>query len=730
MRWLPFRREISLVIDKRVERFREKREQPDIHDETHRAISEQLAQIENRTYLWVSLIFPELDKNVGSSQGTLLKVIRTIPSTVQEAYERILSFSKSPRKARKLLHFVLAAQRPLTLGEMNTALAHIENCISADDLELEPEPTFRETVKELCGLFVSVSDSRIYLIHQTAREILLGSNSKKPVPNAKDIWMHSMDLSTSHFELAKTCLLYLHLSELIGRDPPMSDQNVRRQALRSYSREHWRFHVLNSDPEALKSLMNLMLSMTTPGSQAFKNWTTKLGIRTRFRRPSSDYVDLQDIVHMDQLSVAVTLKLRSLVSFLLEREEQSIEEDFLDQAAVCAIRSCPDIFYLFWDNGLDLEAQLNQSRSFLHEAAEHERIEIAQRLIEAGAAVNREDGDLREPLYFAVRRRSVAMLSLLIEEGARVNHKDIKGETVLHEAVRLRSLEMTAYMLKHGAEAGSSDCKGRTALVYAAEASDRDLTSLLIEHGAQGDSKDQYGRTPLSYAAEALEDSIVADLIQKGAQVDMKCKKMRTPLSYAAEFCTDSIIKTLIKNGAAVDSSDWRSNTPLMYAAINMKTASAFVSSLQPELCMIPCLFDIQDAIKLLLDMGANPVTLNDDGDSPLSMLEKGNFKHRCCPDHESHTEEEIEAAKAEIKGLLKLHGSGETKSPTSSDTLSQVVDRLTEKLIEIANNSMGVEPREYQIAIKSSVQLFHNWKLHPTVVSIASQYERRSNRK
>ena len=101
--------EISLVIDKKVERSREKRRQWNRCDEAHHAISNQMARIENRTYLWVSFIFAELDKNARSTKNTQLQVIEAIPSSLQEAYERILSYSTDGAKAKKLLHFVLAA---------------------------------------------------------------------------------------------------------------------------------------------------------------------------------------------------------------------------------------------------------------------------------------------------------------------------------------------------------------------------------------------------------------------------------------------------------------------------------------------------------------------------------------------------------------------------------------------------------------------------------------------
>ena len=831
-------KEISLVIAKKITKFREKRQQSNIHDETHLAISGQLSQIENRTYLWVCLIFPELDRNARSSQSTLLQIIKTIPSTVQEAYERILSSSTNPMKAKMLLHLVLAAQRPLSLREMNTALAITEECSSADDLDLEPEPTFRDAVRDLCGLFISVSDSKIYLIHQTAREFLLARNLKeKPIPNSKERWMYSMDLRISHLELAKKCLLYLHLSGLesepgrhmsyfdseeiepgeivseanseevepreivsdadseeielgesvsdtyfgemepgevvseadseeiepreimsdadseeIGRDlihSPISDEAFQRYALRAYSAKYWRLHVLQSNSVAVDSLMSLMLSITTRGSLAFENWTLNW-IEENYIEgmTSSFHLTFREFVRMDQLSLAVTFRLIPVVTFLLKRGQPPIEDkSVVDRAATCAIWSCPDVFHMFLHKGLDLEAQAYR-KSFLHEAAAHERVEAAQLLIEAGAAVNREDRDLREPLYFAARSGSQAMLSLLIESGARINHKDKKGETVLYPAIRTDDLETITYLLEHGAEyevqnklgetpllqtmkysiaellisygakIDSSDCEGRSPLSYAAASNQyRDLISLLIDHGAQVDSRDRNGRTPFSYAVSYRrhgDSAIAAFLIEQGAQIETICNEMRTPLSHAAEHCLTLRLIFLIENGAAVNSSDWNGNTPLIWAAQAMADR------------MLP-IFHIRDTIDLLLHKGANPITVNEDGESSLLILERlGPHRRISRWNIESKaTKEKCEATKAEIKGLLRRYGAGETKSPTSSDTLSQVVALLTVNLIEIVTNVAVIEPRDHQRAVSSSAQLFRGWKLHSTVASVTLQDNR-----
>lgn len=203
--------EIGLVVEEKVKQFNNLRRRKGIDDDTHIEILNHLNGIENRTYLWVSLIFPELERHAGLSRKKLLAVIHTVPTTVDEAYEKILAHSNDYEVARKMLHIVVAAHRPLTLAEMNIALAIRPNHCRTEELDLEPDVSFRVTVRELCGLFVSIRDSKIHLIHQTAKEFLMGVGLEGLTLGLGSPWKSSFDPHSSELVLAKACIFYLSL---------------------------------------------------------------------------------------------------------------------------------------------------------------------------------------------------------------------------------------------------------------------------------------------------------------------------------------------------------------------------------------------------------------------------------------------------------------------------------------------------------------------------------------
>jgi hypothetical protein len=126
-----------------------------------------------------------IEQSIDIDRAGIVEAISYLPQTVNEAYNRILSKSCNPRIAKKILHIVVTAARPLTLREMNLALALKKTDQSYGDLDLRPEERFRNDVRDFCGLFVTIIDSRIYLLHQTAKEFLVQNDTMNPPKNSQ-----------------------------------------------------------------------------------------------------------------------------------------------------------------------------------------------------------------------------------------------------------------------------------------------------------------------------------------------------------------------------------------------------------------------------------------------------------------------------------------------------------------------------------------------------------------
>ncbi|KAF2147969.1 purine and uridine phosphorylase, partial [Myriangium duriaei CBS 260.36] len=167
------REEINLVINVRVEQLCR---ESDMSATMRKSLLRRLLGIEHRTYLWLHLAIQDIRAtmdDIDPKQDPL----DFVPQSIAEAYQKVLE--RIPHRqydqARKVLQIVVGAQRPLTVDEMATALgiALRPKSNSIEEARLSPR-RLKERLSSQCGLFIFIKQSKIYLIHQTAKEFLLG----------------------------------------------------------------------------------------------------------------------------------------------------------------------------------------------------------------------------------------------------------------------------------------------------------------------------------------------------------------------------------------------------------------------------------------------------------------------------------------------------------------------------------------------------------------------------
>ena len=164
-----------------------------------------------------------------------------LPSEVSEAYEKILQRSNNELHTQTLLEIVLAAARPLTLDEANVALTMALkkgrfDSYAALESSMWPRGKFENMVKDLCGHFISVHESTLSFIHQTAREFLIH-------PEKKGRWQGRLDMSKAHGRMAMICMEYL---SYVDEPIPVSED---RMPLAQYSAQYWTDHAKAAETE-------------------------------------------------------------------------------------------------------------------------------------------------------------------------------------------------------------------------------------------------------------------------------------------------------------------------------------------------------------------------------------------------------------------------------------------------------------------------------------------------
>lgn len=200
------------------------------------------------------------------------KAILTLPHTVDDACEKILSRSPNKEKTERLLHIIFAAVRPLDGQELNIALAIEDDHRSLEDLDLENQLRFEKSVRNLCGLFVNIVDQRVYLIHDTAKEFLTATDQV-----SAQGWKCSLQPAKSQLTIARTCMTFLMFP--VFEQPGSSDHRSDiTRALKNeyftYSACFWPTHFHRVQGIASSKMLELAIAMCDVSSHHFKSGLT------------------------------------------------------------------------------------------------------------------------------------------------------------------------------------------------------------------------------------------------------------------------------------------------------------------------------------------------------------------------------------------------------------------------------------------------------------------------
>ncbi|KAF5870288.1 putative sex-determining protein fem-1 protein [Botrytis fragariae] len=193
--------EINLVIDAEVGKLR-------LSLKADTRLRSRLKDIEHRTYLWLHLIMDTkcLRAKASRQSKTFERILDAeLPSTIDVTYEVILNKSPDKKEATKLLHIVICAERPLALDGVNITFnvdESYDGSPSFEDIELEDPELFPKRIRDICGLFVSISDSR------TAKEFLIAKDSNLAATGLK----HSLHPYDSQSVLTQICVSYIYFN--------------------------------------------------------------------------------------------------------------------------------------------------------------------------------------------------------------------------------------------------------------------------------------------------------------------------------------------------------------------------------------------------------------------------------------------------------------------------------------------------------------------------------------
>ena len=247
------------------------------------------------------------------------------------------------------------------------------------------------------------------------------------------------------------------------------------------------------------------------------------------------------------------------------------------------------------------------------------------------------------PLSIAVKAGLLDIAKLLVKNGAEVNQANNDNETLLHwAAIRGHSKVVELLLQQEDIKVNATDkTTGSTPLHIAAGNSHLNIVELLVKHKQiHLNATDKYGRTPLHIAAQNGHLEVAELLLKNGANIN---QSIITSIISQGGVCGNekkalqifSIVIDNIKNSAATNIDlDKMLNIVVKSLAgkmritgeRNKKMTSTFIDKLKEHDVNLDIAFlkavknrESKEA-KILLDNGANPFCIDQDGNNALMI--------------------------------------------------------------------------------------------------------------
>jgi ankyrin repeat protein len=472
--------------------------------------------------------------------------LKSLPLGLKDLYQRIVDElgtqnAGNTTTARQMLRWASFAERPLTVGEFQDAMAvsKAEFLISKEYLAThrhQPLELMPNWIATRCGNLLEIrkrdisrsakSSDIVQLLHQTVREFLIQSDKPGPL-NISEL-QNDTGITTA-------CIHYvmLSLSNEVIPDNIRSRKDVRYWTPEDY----WLFvsHLLdrpllsyaltflpqylndcntekNNTGEALKLyLRHIHDEPLAPSWSFLASWAERL--------PKGFSIE----IHSNS-SHAIHFRIATLVTAARYGYIEVVK-------SLVAVRTSINAFD-HKNNAFALEA-----------AARSGHDEIVIYLAELGAS---STGALQGAVSIGNER----IVKLLLDRGVDAGAQYQDGETVLHRAVVNGYAEVVILLLKKGADREARDSNGWTALHLAAANAYDIVVQLLLNGGADVEAADKDGWTALHLGAVKSHLTVVKTLLKGGANIEARDKWGCTPLQQAVLRGHIEIVQVLLENGA------------------------------------------------------------------------------------------------------------------------------------------------------------------------------------
>ncbi|KAK1622056.1 ankyrin repeat-containing domain protein [Colletotrichum phormii] len=516
----------------------------------------------NRTYLWLHLMIKELPYLDKITKRAFQKDIDSLPQSVEQAYERILSRHSNGhrKKVQTLLHIVVGARQPLTLIELYVAYqlaTELPNADRHDDLELD-HIHFKLRIRDLCGLFVFINDNRVYLIHQTAKEFLV-QRIIHPSP-ANNRWKHSLYKPHSDAIMTQICVQYLSFRDIQDNRFPAgrreTDTSTTQYPFLEYSATHWPSHLRDANPPK-DVLQKQILQLYNMQDGRFETWVS-IFWQTNYQykaRGGLNNVNAGDGFDGNALYIASFRGHDKIVQMLLNKgaDVNAQGGDYGNALQAGSLEGHDKIVQMLLNKGADVNAQGGDYGNALQAGSLEGHDKIVQMLLNKGADVNAQGGEYGNALQAASYEGYHNIVQMLLDKGADVNAEGGEYDNALYIASFRGHDKIVQMLFNKGADVNAEGGDYGNALQAASYEGYHNIVQMLLDKGADVNAEGGYYDNALYIASFRGHDKIVQMLLNKGADVNAEGGYYDNALYIASFRGHDKIVQMLLNKCADVN---------------------------------------------------------------------------------------------------------------------------------------------------------------------------------
>ena len=409
------------------------------------------------------------------------RVLEDFPESLNETYERILREIRKPNQgyARRLLHCLAAAVRPLRVEEIAEVLAIDFNTEGIPKLN----PGWRwedqeETVMSACSnlvIIVDDNDSRVVrFAHSSIKQFLTSNRLAEPI---RDVSYYHIQLETAHSILAQACLaILLQFDDRVDRD------RIKGFPLARYAAQYWATHARVEDASSrIKDGVECLFDADKP---YFSTWLWIYNDDRGGRSMSTIRPTKPEAV---PLYYAARLGLQDLAKHLIAKYPEHVNAGGgreMTPMHAAASGGHANILRLLQGHGADLGSRNKYGETPLHGASWSGKLDAGQCLLDHGADINARNEDDWTPLFHAIFYGYTEFARMLLERGAAIEARSAFGSTPLHAAVRGGEAQAVRLLLERGADVNARDSKGWTPSRWKSTLN-QEIVELLAEYSAE-----------------------------------------------------------------------------------------------------------------------------------------------------------------------------------------------------------------------------------------------------